>query len=77
MRAGTLAAGRCQAQGQLAGWPEAVYAQSSTPTIPHFPPPCSPRSGMLQHQQNMLQDYIRTGTYYAAILENKADFEGG
>ena len=31
---------------------------------------------MLQHQQNMLQDYIRTGTYYAAILENKADFEG-
>lgn len=38
-------------------------------------PPCSP-SGMLQHQQNMLQDYIRTGTYYAAILENRADFEG-
>eukprot|EP00887_Chlorella_sp_A99_P004236 scaffold15.g4236.t1 len=32
--------------------------------------------GMLQHQQNMLQDYIRTGTYYAAILENGADFAG-
>jgi hypothetical protein len=32
--------------------------------------------GMLQHQQNMLQDYHRTGTYYAAILENRADFEG-
>lgn len=32
--------------------------------------------GMLQHQQNMLQDYIRTGTYYAAITENKSDFEG-
>jgi hypothetical protein len=32
--------------------------------------------GMLQHQQNMLQDYHRTGTYYAAILENRADFDG-
>ena len=32
--------------------------------------------GMLQHQQNMLQDYIRTGTYYSAITENAADFEG-
>lgn len=30
----------------------------------------------LQHQQNMLQDYVRTGAYYAAIMENKADFEG-
>ena len=27
------------------------------------------------HQQNMLQDQIRTGTYYAAILENVADFQ--
>ena len=24
----------------------------------------------------MLQDQIRTGTYYAAILENTADFQG-
>lgn len=32
--------------------------------------------GMLQHQQNMLQDYVRTGTYYAAILDNRIDFEG-
>lgn len=32
--------------------------------------------GMLQHQQNMLQDVTRTGTYNAAILENCADFEG-
>ena len=23
-----------------------------------------------------MQDYVRTGTYYAAILENAADFEG-
>lgn len=30
--------------------------------------------GMLMHQQNMLQDQVRTGTYYAAILENTADF---
>ena len=33
-------------------------------------------AGMLQHQQNMLQDYVRTGSYYAAITENRADFEG-
>jgi len=26
--------------------------------------------GMLQHQQNMLEDYVRTGTYWAAIHEN-------
>ena len=32
--------------------------------------------GMLQHQQNMLQDYIRTGTYYSAITENSVDFSG-
>eukprot|EP00897_Mesotaenium_endlicherianum_P003545 jgi/Mesen1/3218/ME001865S02419 len=32
--------------------------------------------GQLLHQQNMLQDYVRTGTYYAAVLENKVDFEG-
>ena len=25
---------------------------------------------MLQHQQNMLEDYVRTGTYWAAIHEN-------
>lgn len=30
----------------------------------------------LQHQQNMLQDYVRTGCYYQAIMENKNDFEG-
>ena len=32
--------------------------------------------GQLQHQQNMLQDYIRTGSYYEAIMENKVDFDG-
>ncbi|KAL8485004.1 hypothetical protein ACS0TY_027345 [Phlomoides rotata] len=30
--------------------------------------------GQLLHQQNMLQDYVRTGSYYAAVLENRADF---
>ncbi|XP_022760565.1 probable histone-arginine methyltransferase 1.3 [Durio zibethinus] len=30
--------------------------------------------GQLLHQQNMLQDYVRTGTYYAAVIENRADF---
>ncbi|KAK9288899.1 hypothetical protein L1049_017368 [Liquidambar formosana] len=32
--------------------------------------------GQLLHQQNMLQDYVRTGTYYAAVIENRADFFG-
>ena len=32
--------------------------------------------GMLQHQQNMLQDYVRTATYYTAIMENQSDFAG-
>lgn len=32
--------------------------------------------GQLLHQQNMLQDYVRTGTYYAAVIENRADFNG-
>ncbi|XP_072974725.1 probable histone-arginine methyltransferase CARM1 [Typha angustifolia] len=30
----------------------------------------------LLHQQNMLQDYVRTGTYYAAVIENRSLFEG-
>ncbi|XP_057476954.1 probable histone-arginine methyltransferase 1.3 [Actinidia eriantha] len=30
--------------------------------------------GQLLHQQNMLQDYVRTGTYYASVIENRADF---
>ena len=30
--------------------------------------------GALQHQQNMLQDYVRTATYHHAITENEADF---
>ncbi|KAK8954613.1 putative histone-arginine methyltransferase CARM1 [Platanthera zijinensis] len=32
--------------------------------------------GQLPHQQNMLQDYTRTGTYFAAVIENYADFNG-
>ncbi|URD80909.1 hypothetical protein MUK42_18593 [Musa troglodytarum] len=32
--------------------------------------------GQLLHQQNMLQDYVRTGTYYAAVIENRIDFSG-
>ncbi|ERN02190.1 hypothetical protein AMTRI_Chr02g223030 [Amborella trichopoda] len=32
--------------------------------------------GQLLHQQNMLQDYVRTGTYFAAVIENRIDFLG-
>lgn len=38
--------------------------------------PFSQYYGMLLHQQNMLQDHIRTSTYERAMLENRADFEG-
>jgi histone-arginine methyltransferase CARM1 len=31
--------------------------------------------GLLPQQQNMLQDAVRTGTYFTAILENCADFK--
>ena len=31
--------------------------------------------GMLIHQQNMLQDHVRTGTYQRAVMENKSDFK--
>ncbi|XP_020591017.1 probable histone-arginine methyltransferase CARM1 [Phalaenopsis equestris] len=31
--------------------------------------------GQLLHQQNMLQDYVRTGTYYSAVIENSIDFQ--
>ena len=31
--------------------------------------------GALQHQQNMLQDYVRTATYHHAITDNEADFK--
>lgn len=32
--------------------------------------------GQLQHQQNMLEDAIRTSTYYQAIIQNRSLFEG-
>lgn len=37
--------------------------------------PFSQYYGMLLHQQNMLQDHVRTSTYERAMLENSADFQ--
>lgn len=31
--------------------------------------------GYLSQQQNMMQDYVRTGTYQRAILQNHGDFK--
>lgn len=31
---------------------------------------------MIRNQQNMLEDFVRTGTYQAAIMENPTDFAG-
>lgn len=32
--------------------------------------------GMLVHQQNMLQDDVRTGCYYRSVMDNLSDFKG-
>lgn len=37
--------------------------------------PFSQYYGMLLHQQNMLQDYVRTSTYERAMMENSNDFK--
>uniref|UniRef100_A0AAV1TF50 type I protein arginine methyltransferase n=1 Tax=Peronospora matthiolae TaxID=2874970 RepID=A0AAV1TF50_9STRA len=37
--------------------------------------PFSQYYGMLLHQQNMLQDHVRTGTYERAMLSNPSDFK--
>lgn len=37
--------------------------------------PFSQYYGMLSHQQNMLQDYTRTGTYERAMVDNPIDFK--
>lgn len=39
------------------------------------PNPFTPYYGLLIHQQNMLQDSVRTGAYYNAIIANAADFK--
>lgn len=31
---------------------------------------------MLRNQQNMLEDYVRTGGYHSAIMQNASDFKG-
>lgn len=36
--------------------------------------PFSQYYGMLLHQQNMLQDRVRTSAYERAVLENAGDF---
>ncbi|KAH9115972.1 hypothetical protein LEN26_006837 [Aphanomyces euteiches] len=38
--------------------------------------PFSQYYGMLLHQQNMLQDHVRTSTYERAMMENAPDFAG-
>jgi type I protein arginine methyltransferase len=32
--------------------------------------------GQLQHQQNMLEDHVRTETYFKALMDNRHKFEG-
>lgn len=49
---------------------------SATFSIPHFFSIVSLQFyGYLSQQQNMMQDYVRTGTYQRAILQNHTDFK--
>ena len=51
----------------------------TAPCLPLSPPPTlwDPLQfyGYLSQQQNMMQDYVRTGTYQRAILQNHVDFK--
>jgi hypothetical protein len=48
-----------------------AHVRQSHGDIPRFPLP------MRQvHQQNMMQDAVRTGAYQSAILSNPTDFAG-
>jgi hypothetical protein len=40
------------------------------------PTPFGMYYGQLLHQQNMLQDFVRTGTYQSAIIDNPSNFYG-
>ena len=49
------------------------------PPPAHSPPhpPCHPRSyAYLYHQKDMLEDHKRTGAYYNACMQNRAQFAG-
>lgn len=46
-------------------------------TSPFPPPPCLPCSySYLYHQKDMLEDHKRTGAYYNACIQNRAQFDG-
>ncbi len=40
------------------------------------PSPFEDYYGTLIHQQNMLEDSVRTSTYHRAIMDNQVDFKG-
>ena len=40
-----------------------------------LPDPFTQFYGQLLHQGNMLQDYVRTGLYQRAFMENASDFK--
>lgn len=66
------------AAGAGAGSGDAVDASDVTPTITAEKKehPFFHYYGLLVHQQNMLQDHVRTGTYQSAMLKNKPNFAG-
>uniref|UniRef100_A0A7N8YP80 Histone-arginine methyltransferase CARM1 n=1 Tax=Mastacembelus armatus TaxID=205130 RepID=A0A7N8YP80_9TELE len=53
-----------------------VLLQFSSPAGTHKTLKCNETFyGYLSQQQNMMQDYVRTGTYQRAILQNHTDFK--
>lgn len=56
--------------------PVAVREDLAKPSGIHASHPFFSYYGLLVHQQNMLQDLVRTGAYQSAILSNPSDFAG-
>ncbi|XP_057858575.1 probable histone-arginine methyltransferase CARM1 isoform X2 [Cryptomeria japonica] len=63
-----LANGSCDASWNQSKFDKKIESSSAKMYFHYY--------GQLLHQQNMLQDYVRTGSYYAAVIENRIDFQG-
>ena len=51
------------------------FESSAIPSIQSEENPFTCYYGQLLHQGNMLQDYVRTGTYQQSIIRNPIDFQ--
>ncbi|XP_057396184.1 histone-arginine methyltransferase CARM1 isoform X2 [Balaenoptera acutorostrata] len=75
MKTSVCSSARCPGRRSAAVW---ASSPSSSPWAATASSSSSPRPafyGYLSQQQNMMQDYVRTGTYQRAILQNHTDFK--